>query len=145
MVPVRPRVRVLVLQHGLGALDYAVPPGLVLAAGDIVRVPLGPREILGAVWEAESLPAKDVPDAKLRAVTAVIDGVMIPAPLRRLVEFVADYYLAQPSAVLRMTLPSQGALEPPRGDVVGAGAWRRCATSVVMEAFSSAWQETTRP
>ena len=35
-----PRVRVLVLQHGLGALDYAAPPELALAPGDIVRVPL---------------------------------------------------------------------------------------------------------
>ena len=114
MLLVRPRVRVLVLQHGLGALDYAVPPGLVLAAGNIVRVPLGPREILGVVWEVAKLNAKDVPDAKLRAVIAVIDGVTIPAPLRRLVEFVADYYLAQPSAVLRMALPAQSALEGPR-------------------------------
>ena len=64
------RVRVLVLQHGLGALDYAVPDGLGLAPGDIVEVPLGPRTIVGVVWEAERWPAREVPDAKLRAVTA---------------------------------------------------------------------------
>ncbi len=114
MVSARPRVRVLVLQFGLDALDYAVPPGMVLAAGDIVRVPLGPREILGVVWEADKLAAKDIPDAKLRAVIDRIDCVTIPPPLRRLVEFVADYYIAPPSAVLRMALPSPGALEGPR-------------------------------
>ena len=114
MTPTRLRVRVLVLQHGLGALDYAVPPALTLAAGDIVRVPLGPREVVGVVWDAGVLAAKEVPDAKLRPVIAVIDSLTIPAPLRRLVAFVADYYLAQPPAVLRMILPSQGALEPPR-------------------------------
>ena len=52
MTGASPRVRVLVLQHGLGALDYRAPDGLKLSPGDIVRVPLGPREILGVVWEA---------------------------------------------------------------------------------------------
>ena len=69
-----PRVRVLVLQHGLGALDYAVPDGLALAPGDVVRVPLGPRQIDGVVWEADRLPAKDVADAKLRAVMGGISS-----------------------------------------------------------------------
>ena len=114
MTSARPRVRVLVLQHGLGALDYAVPPGMVLAPGDIVRVPLGPREIVGVVWEAADLAAREVPDAKLRPVIAIIDALRIPAPLRRLLVFVANYYFAQPTDVLRMILPSQGALEPPR-------------------------------
>ena len=32
------------------AYSYAVPAGLVLAEGDIVQVPLGPRETIGVVW-----------------------------------------------------------------------------------------------
>ncbi|MCA3254911.1 MAG: primosomal protein N', partial [Alphaproteobacteria bacterium] len=108
------RVRVLVLQHGLGALDYAAPAGLELAPGDIVRAPLGPREVLGVVWEPERLPAKEVPEAKLRAVYGRYDAATVPSALRRLIEFVADYYLAPPAAVLRMALPSHGALEGPR-------------------------------
>jgi primosomal protein N' (replication factor Y) len=108
------RVRVLVLQHGLGALDYRVPDGEAYAPGDVVRVPLGPREIVGVVWEPERLAAKDVPDSKLRAVAGRVDVAVVAAPLRRLVEFVADYYLSPPSAVLRMVLPSMGALDGPR-------------------------------
>lgn len=108
------RVRVLVLQHGLGALDYRAPDGPALAPGDIVRVPLGPREILGVVWEADRLSAKEVPAAKLRPVLGRYDAARIEAPLRRLVEWVADYYLAPPSSVLRMVISSPGALEGAR-------------------------------
>ena len=35
------------------AYSYAVPPGLTLAAGDVVQVPLGPRETIGVVWGVE--------------------------------------------------------------------------------------------
>ena len=108
------RVRVLVLQHGLGALDYRAPEALALAPGDIVRVPLGPREILGVVWEADRLAAKEVPAEKLRPVLGRYDAARIEAPLRRLVEWIADYYLAPPSAVLRMAISSPGALDGAR-------------------------------
>ncbi|MGL4541880.1 MAG: primosomal protein N', partial [Polymorphobacter sp.] len=108
-----PRVRVLVLQHGLGALDYAAPPELGLAPGDIVRVPLGPREITGVVWEPQALAANEVPDAKLRAVRGRYDVPAIPAAMRRLIDWVADYYMAPPASVLRMAL-SLTALEPAR-------------------------------
>ncbi|MFC3712754.1 primosomal protein N' [Sphingoaurantiacus capsulatus] len=114
MTPPLTRVRVLVLQHGLGALDYRVPPGLALQPGDIVRVPLGPREILGVVWEADRLPAKEVPVEKLRPVHGRYDAARIEAPLRRLIEWVADYYLAPPSAVLRMAISSPSALDGAR-------------------------------
>ena len=114
VTPLRPRVRVLVLQHGLGALDYAVPDGLDLVPGDAVVVPLGPREIAGVVWESERLAAKDIPDAKLRAVRARLDVAPLSAPLRRLIEWVSDYYIAPPAAVLRMALSVSSALEGAR-------------------------------
>ena len=110
MTQIAPRVRVLVLQHGLGALDYAVPDGVTLTPGDVVVVPLGPREITGVVWEADRLPAKDVPDAKLRAVRLKLDVPPIAEPMRRLIDWVADYYLAPPAAVLRMALSVSSAL-----------------------------------
>ena len=34
-----------------GAYSYTCPDGVALAAGDYVRVPLGPRESLGVVWD----------------------------------------------------------------------------------------------
>src|SRR3546814_8965143 len=43
----RSRVRVIVLQQGLGPLDYATPGGRRLVPGQIVQVPLGPRLITG--------------------------------------------------------------------------------------------------
>ena len=35
------------------AYSYRVPPGLALAPGDVVRVPLGPRETVGIVWDSD--------------------------------------------------------------------------------------------
>ena len=107
------RARVILLQPGLGALDYASEGSL--APGDIVIAPLGPRDVLGVVWEADAAPARAVPDAKLRAVKARVDAPPVRAPLRRLIDWVADYYLAAPGAVLRMALPSPSALEPAGG------------------------------
>jgi len=105
------RVRVVPLQHGLGALDYADPLGL--APGDIVRVPLGPRELVGAVWEADAAPAPPAPDAKLRAVAARLDAPPLSTAMRRLIGWVADYYIAPLGSALRLALPSTSALEPP--------------------------------
>ena len=105
-----PRVRVLVLQHGLGALDYAVPDGLDLGPGDIVEVPLGPRTIVGVVWEADRWAAREVADAKLRAVVRRFDVPAMTAGLRRLIEWTGAYYMAPPAAVLRMALSVPSAL-----------------------------------
>ncbi len=104
------RVRVLVLQPHLGALDYAVPDGLTLAPGDIVEVPLGPRTITGVVWEAERWAAREVAEAKLRPVARRFDVPGLRAPLRRLIEWTGAYYLSPPAAVLRMALPVPAAL-----------------------------------
>ncbi len=117
------RVRVIPLQPGLGALDYLAP--IPLAPGDIVIAPLGPRDILGVVWEADAAPAREVADGRLRAVKARLDAPPVAAPLRRLIDWVADYYLAAPGAVLRMALPSLSALEP----VAETLGWRASGTT----------------
>ena len=44
----------------------------------------------------------------------MLDVPPIPAPLRRLAEWTADYYLAPLASVLRMVLPSSAALDGPR-------------------------------
>ncbi|KAB7647962.1 primosomal protein N' [Polymorphobacter fuscus] len=99
-------VRVVVFQHGLGALDYAVPPGLDLGPGDAVTVPLGPRTITGVVWDAGRLHGRDVEPKRLRPVAARLDLPPIAEPLRRLCEWVADYYVAPLAGVIRMVWPS---------------------------------------
>ncbi len=107
-----PRVRVIPFQHGLGPLDYAVPAGMVLGPGDAVEVPLGPRRIIGVVWDAERLAAPDVPAAKLRPVAARLDMPPLAEPLRRLIEWTADYYVASLQSVVRMAWPSVAFLNP---------------------------------
>ena len=84
---------------------------MTLTPGDVVQVPLGPRQISGVVWEADRLPAAAVDEGRLRPVIGRHDVPPVPAPLRRLVDWVADYYIAPPAAVLRMVLASASALE----------------------------------
>jgi primosomal protein N' (replication factor Y) (superfamily II helicase) len=108
------RARVVTLNAALGPLDYRVPDTMEIEPGSIVVAPLGPRQLLGVAWEAERLPTNEVPDARLRPLTGVLDVEPIAAPLRRLCEWTADYYLAPLASVLRMVLPSSAALEGSR-------------------------------
>ncbi len=108
------RVRVIILNAALGPLDYRVPQGMAVEPGSIVVAPLGPRQLVGAVWEPERLPAEEVGDNRLRPLLHAYDLPPLAAPLRRLIEWTADYYLAPLAAVLRMALPSSGALEGAR-------------------------------
>lgn len=109
-----PRVRVVSLNAALGPLDYRVPDGVDVEPGAVVIAPLGPRQLIGVVWEPERLPTEEVSDNRLRPLSGLLPSPPIPAPLRRLCEWVADYYLAPLPAVLRMVLPSSSALEGPR-------------------------------
>ncbi len=79
---------------------------MVLAPGDAVAVPLGPRTIIGVVWERERLAGKDVPAGRLRPVSQKLALPPLAAPLRRLTEWVSDYYLSPLAGVLRMVWPS---------------------------------------
>jgi primosomal protein N' (replication factor Y) len=106
------RARLILLNAALGPLDYRVPHGMSVEPGQIVVAPLGPRPMIGVVWEADSFPdAATVGDNRLRPLMSVVDAPPLPAPLRRLIEWTADYYLAPPAAVLRMALASISALE----------------------------------
>jgi primosomal protein N' (replication factor Y) len=108
------RARVVTLNSALGPLDYRVPEGLSVAPGSIVVAPLGPRQLLGVAWEPERLASNEVPDNRLRPLIGIVDVPPIAAPLRRLCEWTADYYLAPLASVLRMVLPSSAALDGPR-------------------------------
>ena len=103
------------------AYDYKVPGGLRLAAGDIVRVPLGPREVHGVVWGAGT---GKVAAAKLREVRARLNVPPLSAVERQFVEWVANYTLTPPGAVLRLALSVPAALQPPpvRSGFVPGGA-----------------------
>ena len=112
------RARVLLLNSALGPLDYRVDHGQHVEPGSIVLAPLGPRQLAGVVWEAEHMPSdSEVGDNRLRPLAAVYDLPPLGAPLRRLIEWTAAYYLAPPAAVLRMALASASALDGSRTTV----------------------------
>lgn len=100
------RVRVLTLNTALGPLDYSVPEGMPVVPGSIVRIPLGPRQITGVVWDEGRLEAETVEAKRLRPIIALYDAPPLKPSMRRLIEWVADYYLSPISAVLRMALSS---------------------------------------
>lgn len=80
---------------------------MAVEPGSVVVAPLGPRQLLGVVWEPERMPSDaEVGDNRLRNLLALADVPPIPAALRRLVEWTANYYLAPPAAVVRMALSS---------------------------------------
>ena len=109
------RARVLVLNSALGPLDYRVPQGMRVEPGSVVVAPLGPRQLLGVVWEPELMPSDaEVGDNRLRNLIGVLPVPPLAAPLRRLIEWTAHYYLAAPAAVVRMALASTSALEGAR-------------------------------
>ncbi len=82
------------------AYSYAVPPGLDLAEGDVVQIPLGPRETVGVVWGVEDRAS----GGNLRPVSGQVDVAPVPEPLRQLVDWLARYTLAPKGSALAMAL-----------------------------------------
>lgn len=86
------------------SFDYAVPAGLGdgLTLGHRVRVPFGNRSLLGYVVELPAEPAVEAP----RAIEARLDEPpLLPSHLLEVGRWVAGYYAAPLSEVLRAMLP----------------------------------------
>jgi len=96
-----------------GPYSYASGDDAALAPGDVVEVPLGPRRMIGVVWDAPD-EGEAVPAGKLRAVERRLAGRPISAEMRRFVDWVAGYTLSPPGMVLRMVLRSESALADAR-------------------------------
>jgi primosomal protein N' (replication factor Y) (superfamily II helicase) len=92
---------------GLGlALTYRSERAL--AAGSLVRVPLGQRELLGIVWGDAPAPGTAALQSKTKDIIAVLDGIApLDAPWRALVEFAARYYQRAIGEVALAALPPQ--------------------------------------
>lgn len=105
-------MRVLLPLPLAGAYDYRVGPGLALKLGEFVRVPLGRRQAIGVVWGGSA--GEGVAEAKLRNVSARCDAPPLSAEMRRFIDWVADYTLSPPGAVLRMAMSVPEAIEPPK-------------------------------
>ncbi|MER9317413.1 primosomal protein N' [Mesorhizobium sp. M0659] len=88
---------------------YAVPAGMRVVPGSIVRVPLGPRQVAGIVWDGavENIDAK-----KLRPIEQVFDCPPIDRGMRRFVDWLAQYTLSPPGMVARMLLRAPEAFDP---------------------------------
>jgi primosomal protein N' (replication factor Y) len=79
----------------------------LLAPGTLVRVPLGQREVLGVVWDADTAAQAPAP-TQLRAVAGVLGGVApLGADWRALVAFAARYYQRSLGEVALAALPAQ--------------------------------------
>jgi primosomal protein N' (replication factor Y) len=89
--------------------SYSVPDGMNVGPGSIVRVPLGPREVAGIVWDT---PTEQVDSKKLRPISHAFDCPPIDEPSRRFVDWVADYTLSAPGMVARMFLRAPAAFDP---------------------------------
>ncbi|MDF1721618.1 MAG: primosomal protein N' [Minwuia sp.] len=115
------RVRVLLPLPLGAAYDYLVADGdPVPVPGTLVRVPLGPREVSGVVWDEDSAPDATRPDPqKLKPVLGIVADVpMLHHEMRRFVDWVARYYLRQPGDVLSIVLRRFSLLRPPRPVIV---------------------------
>ena len=75
--------------------------------GSIVRVPLGPREVAGIVWDGDG---GGVDPRKLRPISQVFDCPPIDHDMRRFVDWIAAYTLSPPGMVARMLLRAPGRL-----------------------------------
>ena len=84
-----------------------------MAAGTLVRVPLGKRDLLGVIWDRPSdqtvaCSEEEISADKLRPIAGEIEGI---APLsvawRQLVTFTADYYQRSLGEVALAALPPQ--------------------------------------
>src|SRR6201996_1370814 len=108
-IAAKPVVGVLLPLPLAGAYDYKLPAGCNAPRGSLGAAPLGDREVLGAVWgKAEGT----VGDNRLKVAEPLEGAPRLPGKLCDFIDWVADYTLNPPGAILAMALRSRGAFEP---------------------------------
>ena len=95
------------------AYSYRVPAGHDVAPGDVVVVPLGPREALGVVWADNPNPDPRLHN-RLKDIGDKLDVPPLKPELRSFVDWVSGYTLASRGMVLRMALRMGEHLGPGR-------------------------------
>ncbi|MBL4838290.1 MAG: primosomal protein N', partial [Kordiimonadaceae bacterium] len=108
------RVKVLLPLPLAGPLDYRLRDGEpVPVPGTFVEVPLSGRIANGVVWDGPTVKlGKIVAFKKLKPIASTLDVPPMGEDLRRFVDWVSAYTLANQGAVLRMCLSSPAALKP---------------------------------
>ncbi|MEL6644332.1 MAG: primosomal protein N' [Pseudomonadota bacterium] len=102
-------VAVLTTQPLDRLLDYKAPEG-GCALGAFVEVPLGPRKVIGVVWDAGE-GGYDL--AKVRQVLRVLDAQPMRDEMMTFLTRAAAYTLTPMSAMLRLATRSPGLGDPP--------------------------------
>src|SRR5689334_23561415 len=74
--------------------SYRVPRGMELKPGDLVAVPLGPREVLAVVWGENANPDPRLHN-RLKDVIEKLDLPPLKPELRAVVDWVAGYTLGE--------------------------------------------------
>ncbi|MFK0385887.1 primosomal protein N' [Agrobacterium sp. NPDC090273] len=103
-------VPVLVPMPAPGPYSYSVPEDMVVEPGSVVQVPLGPRQVIGVVWDDGD--ASKVDPKKLRPITKTFDCPALKPEMRRFVDWVSAYTLSPPGLVARMALRAPAAFDP---------------------------------
>ncbi|MBR1776973.1 MAG: primosomal protein N' [Alphaproteobacteria bacterium] len=97
------RIHVLLPLPLAGPFDYAVPESLERPdPGTFVRVPFGSRVMTGVVWDKGE--NADIDDSRVKNILSLYDLPVLTAANRRLIDWVADYTLFAPGAVLKMAM-----------------------------------------
>ncbi|WP_288429086.1 primosomal protein N' [uncultured Agrobacterium sp.] len=103
-------VPVLVPMPAPGPYSYSVPEDMVVQPGSIVQVPLGPRQVIGVVWDKTD--GASVDPKKLRPITKTFDCPPLRDEMRRFIDWVSAYTLSPPGLVARMALRAPAAFDP---------------------------------
>ncbi len=103
-------VPVLVPMPAPKPYSYAVPEGMAVEPGSIVQVPLGPRQVVGVVWDG--VDDGSVDPKKLKAITQVFDCPPLARDMRTFLDWVATYTVSPPGLVARMALRAPAAFDP---------------------------------
>lgn len=82
------------------AYSYAIPPGLSVAPGDIVAIPLGRSQTVGVVWAVDASRS----GGNLKAIEGKLDAPAMPRDVRRLIDWLANYTLAPRGMAARMAM-----------------------------------------
>lgn len=103
-------VPVLVPMPAPKPYSYAVPEGMAVEPGSVVQVPLGPRQVIGVVWDRGE--DNGVDPKKLRPITKVFDCPPLAREMRDFIDWVSSYTLSPPGYVARMALRVPAAFDP---------------------------------
>ncbi len=91
--------------------SYRLAEGKKVKRGSIVKIPLGSKKVLGAVW---GVPKDNKAHNRLREIEHIYDVKPLSEELLKTIDFMADYTLANKGMLLRSVLNSPQALKKPK-------------------------------